>query len=98
MIAIEFLDRESMDLVLKHIPSQSNILLLQLHTIVSICLLLSSISCLTHILCISVYLSDARDPLSSPYPFYMLIETSGADSEHDKEVSRMKYQAIVTME
>ena len=26
---------------------------------------------------------DTRDPLSSVHPFYMLIETSGADESHD---------------
>lgn len=31
-------------------------------------------------------LADARDPLSSVHPFYMLIETSGAEQAHDQEV------------
>jgi len=46
--ALEFFDRPSLDLVLKHIP-------------------------------------NTRDPLSSSFPFYMLIETSGANEEHDQE-------------
>lgn len=46
--ALEFLDRPSMDLVLKHIPG-------------------------------------ARDPLEAKHPFYMLIETSGSNAEHDSE-------------
>ncbi len=44
--AIEFLDRGSLALVLKHLPG-------------------------------------ARDPLEKEHPFYMLIETSGSDAEHD---------------
>ena len=46
--AIEFLDRPSMELVLKHIPG-------------------------------------SRDPLTTPHPFYMLIETSGTRAEHDAD-------------
>lgn len=46
--AIELLDRDSMDLVVKHIPG-------------------------------------ARDPLSSPFPFYVLLETSGSNVAHDRE-------------
>ena len=46
--AIEFLDRPSMDLVVKHIQG-------------------------------------SRDPLEAPYPFYMLIETSGTNAVHDAD-------------
>jgi len=46
--AIEFLDRDALALVLKHIPG-------------------------------------ARDPLEKTHPFYMLIETSGANEQHDQE-------------
>lgn len=49
--AYEFLDRASMELVLKH------------HSKLG-----------------------AKDPLSSTQPFYVLIETSGSNMEHDKEV------------
>mmetsp|Transcript_13765 Transcript_13765/g.34611 ORF Transcript_13765/g.34611 Transcript_13765/m.34611 type:complete len:434 (+) Transcript_13765:250-1551(+) len=45
--ALEFLDQESMKLVLRQMPEH------------------------------------CRDPLESPYPFYLLIETSGSKAEHD---------------
>jgi FAD/FMN-containing dehydrogenase len=47
--AFEFLDRGSMELVLKHHPS-------------------------------------SKDPLSTVNPFYILIETSGSNEEHDMDV------------
>jgi len=45
--AVEFLDRQSMDMVTQ-------------------------------------YIEGARDPFSSAYPFYMLIETSGSNKQHDE--------------
>eukprot|EP01104_Vermistella_antarctica_P015815 TRINITY_DN5266_c0_g1_i1.p1 TRINITY_DN5266_c0_g1~~TRINITY_DN5266_c0_g1_i1.p1 ORF type:complete len:509 (+),score=91.10 TRINITY_DN5266_c0_g1_i1:61-1587(+) len=34
---------------------------------------------------VTEHITGARDPLSSPSPFYVLIETSGSVSEHDQE-------------
>ena len=53
ILAFEFFDRQSLELVLKHLPA-------------------------------------ARNPFSGTvYPFYVLIETSGANSQHDEEVLGM---------
>ena len=31
-------------------------------------------------------IANARDPLSKEFPFYVLVETSGSNAEHDGEV------------
>lgn len=48
-IAVEFVDRQSVDMVLKH-------------------------------------QKVARDPFDNKFPFYVLIETSGSNEEHDSAV------------
>lgn len=35
--------------------------------------------------CVLANLDRTRDPLQSPYPFYVLVETSGSNKEHDQE-------------
>ena len=40
------------------------------------------------------HLPGARDPFSSPHPFYLLIETSGFNAKHDQEVSTRFYYFV----
>ena len=96
--AVEFWDRASLDLVIKHIPSQQ---LSESHTPRATRIrmaaqgLLRSLTCSLLSSCPSPLPADARDPLSSPFPFYMLVETSGADSVHDHEkLSRFLERAM----
>jgi hypothetical protein len=82
--AIEFFDRPSLDLVLKHIPSQNARMddSDEERADRSICVgLIHSLA-----RCCMYAFSDTRDPLSAVHPFYMLIETSGAEQAHDQEV------------
>lgn len=72
--AVEFWDRASLDLVLKHVPSRFS------HAGSMLDKLSRSF---THFSPMPSAPPDTRDPLSSSHPFYMLIETSGASEEHD---------------
>jgi (R)-2-hydroxyglutarate---pyruvate transhydrogenase len=42
------------------------------------------------------HIPNARDPLSAPAPFYMLIETSGSDREHDTAVLTDTFPVVST--
>lgn len=42
------------------------------------------------------HLPGARDPLAASYPFYVLIETSGSDAEHDNEKLNRFLESVMT--
>jgi hypothetical protein len=37
------------------------------------------------------HIDNARDPFTETFPFYVLVETSGSNKEHDEDVSSSMY-------